>query len=245
MQKDTGSSTRAAPKCLLELGVCMEALWPYGSSSSDPDSGLFINVDSPPNRCAPTDLSKATLQARGLSLASTAPEATRGVLQPQQQQDPQRSLNMPIKFSRIFDIAANARIQNHVDMTDSDWQMIYNQPAVAPLEQCPRGGFPFVFSTQLLLGARLNKNELDQDSVFVKPPTQNVVKRGRHTILAVNFDPGRRLFLVQNSAGSKWPQNYAGADERLCGCFWMPYEWFEATVNGQPITYDFWVLKLN
>lgn len=64
-------------------------------------------------------------------------------------------------------------------------------------------------------------------------------------MLAVGFDPGRRLFLVQNSWGTKWPLNYTGADERLRGRFWMPYEWFEAVVDGQPITYDFWVLKLN
>jgi hypothetical protein len=60
IQKYTGSSTCSALKCLLDFGVCMEALWPYGSPSVDPDTDLFLNVDRPPNPSTPIDLSKAT-----------------------------------------------------------------------------------------------------------------------------------------------------------------------------------------
>lgn len=156
IRKDTGCSTRSALKCLSQLGLCMEALWPYGSPSSDAHSGLFLNVESTPNPCAPTDLGKATSQAKDFSLTDTDPKATSARPQSQQQQDPQGKINMPITFSRIFDTAGKAEVQNHADMSDSDWQMIYNQPAVPLLEQCLRGGFPFIFSTQLMLGARLN-----------------------------------------------------------------------------------------
>lgn len=245
IQKDTGCSTRSALRCLREYGVCKESLWPYGSPSTDVDSGLFLNVDRTPNPCAPTNIGEATLQAKGFGLTYTDSNAAPERSQSQQQHDPQGPFNMQVTFTRIFDVAAKARIRSYAETSDSEWQMIYNQPAIMLLEQSLLDGYPFIFSTQLLLGARLNRSELDQNSVFVKPPTKDVVKRGRHTMLAVGYDPGRRLFLVQNSWGSKWPQEYSGTDDRLHGRFWMPYEWFEAMVDGQPITYDFWVLKLN
>ncbi|KAK3304794.1 uncharacterized protein B0T15DRAFT_576164 [Chaetomium strumarium] len=221
IRKDTGCSSRSAVKCLLD---------------QDADSGLFHDVDTTPNPCAPTDLEKATFQEKLISLANTTPQTTKGILQ-----DSQGPPNMRIAFARIFDEAAKARIENPTKMTDSDWQMIYDQPAVVLLEQNLRDGFPFIFTTQLVLGARFNKHEIGQDAVWVKPPIENVITRGRHTMLAVGFDPGRRLFLVQNSWGPKWPLSYSGSDERLRGRFWMPYEWFEAAVDGKPLTYDFWV----
>jgi C1A family cysteine protease len=240
VRKDTGSSTRGALRCLARYGVCQEKEWPYGNPSSDPNSRLFLNVDSPPNPCAPKDFNEATLQAKKFFLASTTTKPT-PVASPQGQNvQPKTS----VTFSRILDVAAKVQVQSHADMSDADWRTIYNQPAVALLERCLRDGLPFIFSTQLLLGASLNSSELGEDAVFVKPPTQQPVKGPKHTMLAVGFDPGRKLFLVQNSWGPEWPKKYTGTDKRMRGRFWMPYDWFEATVEGQPLTYDFWVLKL-
>lgn len=228
IRKDTGCAIRSALKCLADAGVCQEVLWPYGTPHSDPDSDWFLDVDSSPNPCSPADMSAATVQAK-LFCRDAVPDT---------------SSAQHVTFSRIFDVAAKARVQSQADVSQAEWQMIYNQPAIALLEHCIQGGYPFVFSTQLFVGARLNSVELDANAVLVKPPEHDGVKRGRHTMLAVGFDPGRRLFLVQNSWGPKWPTTYVGTDEMLRGRFWMPYEWFEVVDDGVPVTYDFWVLKV-
>lgn len=61
-------------------------------------------------------------------------------------------------------------------------------------------------------------------------------------MFAVGYDASRRLFLVRNSWGDQWPTE--GLDQTMRGRVWMPYEWFGAVVGDEPVTYDYWVVKV-
>ena len=81
----------------------------------------------------------------------------------------------------------------------------------------------------------------------MKPPDTSADKQEGHAMLAVGFDSVKRLFLVQNSWGDEdWPEKdikKKSKDKMMYGRCWIPYEWFEGTINNLASTYDFWVIK--
>jgi C1A family cysteine protease len=94
--------------------------------------------------------------------------------------------------------------------------------------------------------AGLNDRDIDDNGVHCPPPTDVKLTQGKenrtggHAMLAVGYDPNKRLFLIQNSWGMEWSKSIKEEGKRT-GRFWMPYEWFENKVNKH--TYDFWVIK--
>ncbi|PMD46090.1 cysteine proteinase [Hyaloscypha variabilis F] len=231
IKKDTGSNNRKIIHTFLTQGICTDALWPYGTPSSDKSTHLFNDISKLPNPCEPKDWNKVSWQAKPVSHLHDGKDLA----------GEKDLIPRNISYYRIYDPSVTPTVDPKTQMPISNWQIIYNNPPVALLEKSLTSGFPFIFGTRLYNGASLESSEIDKNGVFVKPPTKDFKDKGGHALVAVGFDSSKRLFLVQNSWGKDWPANCK--DEKMKGRFWMPYEWFEAVVNGLPITYDFWVIK--
>ncbi|OAP61580.1 hypothetical protein AYL99_03783 [Fonsecaea erecta] len=228
---DGGSHNRSAIHSLLMQGVCLEALWPYGNPSSDQTTHLFEHLDKKPNPIEPEDWNKATWQAKGSSHLND-PKALSG------EKD---IIPRAIGYYRIFDPALAGAVGGAAASPPPSWEYNWNNVPTAWLEKTLLDGFPFVFGVRIYKDADLRISKFTPGGVLVKPPTNKSEDMGGHAMMAIGFDSAKKLFLVQNSWGSTWPADIT--DASLKGRFWMPYEWFERSVNNLPCTYDYWVIK--
>lgn len=228
---DSGSNARRIIHTFLMRGVCTEDLWPYGSPSSSGKPKVF-DTSKKPNPTEPLDWDKVMFQARPISHPKDPKELSGG----------KDVIPRAIGYYRIFDPSVTRNIDPTTQKPKADWQIIYNRPPIAVLEKALSDGFPFIFGTRIYVGASFADDEIDENGVFKIPSTlKDLHEHGGHALLAVGFDSAKKLFLIQNSWGTKWPAKVK--DQGRKGYCWIPYEWFETVRNGRPITYDFWVIK--
>ncbi|MCJ1457870.1 hypothetical protein MMC28_008239 [Mycoblastus sanguinarius] len=168
-----------------------------------------------------------------------------------------------INYYRIINpVAWQSYIDPKLDDVEAKRKGPLEPPPVSMLQRCIDDGLPFIFALNLypiadLRGgwsnAGLFESHVDTDGVFRPPPPNGDVVTGGHTVLGVGYDPVKKMFLVQNSWGTDWPEFPEGSklklkDDKMKGYFWMPNAWFEKGVReggGLPVihTRDFWVVK--
>lgn len=100
------------------------------------------------------------------------------------------------------------------------------------LRACLAEGLPFTFGMSLFDSFYTTRA---LRTVGAAPmPTSSEGQRGGHAVLAVGYDDRRQRFIVRNSWGARWGDG---------GYFTLPYEFFEARIDGQSLAWDFWTLR--
>lgn len=242
-EHDTGTKIRKALVSMLAAGVCSEEAWPYGNPDVREEPGEPFKVEKDANGQA------YALDGHGNRVASPVmPYDQPG--KPSAFHQAKNWLPRQIGFYRIFNPNAN------LNLGEREKQ---HPPPIELLEQCIDDGYPFVFGISFYPSARLSiPAHIDQNGVFNKPPTELVEDVSGHAMLCIGYDHDKKLLLVQNSWGAKWPAdkvtNLNDGNGLLKGLFWLPYEWVTESFSQELIagklhdvrhwhTDDFWCIR--
>jgi C1A family cysteine protease len=96
------------------------------------------------------------------------------------------------------------------------------------LKSCLASGFPFVFGIKVYSSFQSQRL---RSTGHLEMPRQHEKFVGKHAVIAVGYDEGRKWFVARNSWGERWGMK---------GYFSLPYEY----LLTRRLSADFWTIRL-